>query len=341
MIKGKNKILVTGCAGFIGSHLVKKLLSMDYAVFGLDNINDYYDQSLKYSRLHELGVEETNYNSYTQSKIFGKFCFIKLDITDKKNISSFFEKESFDVVINLAGQAGVRYSITNPKEYITSNIDGFLNILELCKEFNIQHLLYASSSSVYGLNNNDSFSTNDDTSTPISIYAATKKSNELMAHVYSHLYGITTTGLRFFTVYGPSARPDMALHLFVKSAFEKRPIDIFNNAQMLRDFTYIDDIVEMTVRALDVNLSKKDLYKVYNIGNGQPKKLMDFINAIEYKLEMKLIKNYLPLQAGDVVNTCANMEETIKDLGQMPKTSIQEGVNSFIDWYIKFYEIKK
>jgi UDP-glucuronate 4-epimerase len=342
----KYKILVTGSAGFIGAHLVTKLISLGHTIVGLDNINDYYDQNLKYERLLEHGIaKDIKYDKVICSSKYENYKFIKMNIEDKINLKKLFHNEKFNIVCNLAGQAGVRHSIKNPDIYIDSNIVGFMNMLEACREFKIKNFLYASSSSVYGLEAELPSSTTDITDTPISIYAATKKANELMAHTYAHLYKIKTTGLRFFSVYGPWARPDMALHTFVKAAFSNKSIDIYNNAQMLRDFTYIDDVIEMTIRSIDKQFLKKEsftkAYKILNIGSSKPIRLMDFIVAIEDKLGFNIKKNYLPLQSGDVINTCADMSDSIKDLGYIPQTSLQDGVSNFIDWYIDFYNIKE
>ena len=349
------KILVTGTAGFIGSHLAKKLFDRGDEVIGLDNINDYYDVNVKYGRLSRAGINKNDivYNKLLTSNINSKYKFIKLNLEDKENLSELFKIEKFDAVCNLAAQAGVRYSLTNPDAYVNSNIVGFLNILEACRNFNVLNLSYASSSSVYGLNEELPFSTEHNVDHPISLYAASKKSNELMAHTYSHLFGISTTGLRFFTVYGPWGRPDMALFLFVKAALEGKTIDVFNNGEMLRDFTYVDDIVEGVVRVID-NPAKKDLnwsgksgrvstssapYKVYNIGNNNPVKLMDFISAIENKLDKTIQKNMLPIQAGDVPATYADVSDLVEDLGYKPETSIQDGIDKFVDWYREFFKI--
>lgn len=356
------KILVTGTAGFIGSHLVIKLLEKGYEVVGLDNINDYYDQNVKYGRLQIGGIigsleegENIPYGKLITSSTNEKYKFIKLNLEDKEAMMQLFEKEKFDAVCNLAAQAGVRYSLTNPDAYMDSNIIGFMNILEACRHNNVKNLSYASSSSVYGLNEELPFSTNHNVDHPISLYAASKKSNELMAHTYSHLFGISTTGLRFFTVYGPWGRPDMALFLFVKAALEGNKIDVFNNGDMLRDFTYIDDIVEGVVRVIE-NPAKKDEswngktgqvstssapYKVYNIGNNNPVKLMDFIEAIENRLNKKIEKNMMPIQAGDVPATYADVEDLVEDLGYKPATSIQDGVDKFVDWYLDFFKYNK
>lgn len=352
------KILVTGTAGFIGSHLAVKLLERGDEVVGLDNINDYYDQNVKYGRLQRGGIIDTleegkdiSYGALLTSKTNPNYQFIKLNLEDKEGMMKLFESEKFDAVCNLAAQAGVRYSLTNPDVYMESNIVGFLNILEACRHHDVNNLCYASSSSVYGLNESLPFSTDDNVDHPISLYAASKKSNELMAHTYSHLYGIQTTGLRFFTVYGPWGRPDMALFLFVKAALEGKKIDVFNNGEMLRDFTYIDDIVEGVIRVID-NPAKPDEtwngrdgrastssapYKVYNIGNNNPVRLMDFITAIENKLGKTIEKNMMPIQPGDVPATYADVDDLVEDLGYKPATPIQEGINKFVDWYLHFF----
>ncbi|MCW8820720.1 MAG: NAD-dependent epimerase [Sulfurovum sp.] len=334
------KILVTGTAGFIGYHLAKKLLERGDEVIGIDNINDYYDVNLKYGRLHELGIDHTKIedNQPLVSNIFPKHTFIKLDLADKGQMEALFKKEKFDAVCNLAAQAGVRYSLENPHAYIESNIQGFMNILEGCRENGITNLSYASSSSVYGLNKEQPFKTSDQVDKPISIYAATKKSNELMAHSYSHLFGISTTGLRFFTVYGPWGRPDMAPMLFADAILNDRPIKIFNNGDMSRDFTYIDDIVDGCIKVID-NPNKKDLYQIYNIGNNAPVALMDFIQALENSLGKEAKKEYLPMQPGDVKSTYADVSGLIDDFDYKPDTSIQDGVDSFAKWYRAFYHI--
>lgn len=356
------KILVTGTAGFIGSHLAIKLLERGNVVVGLDNINDYYDQNVKYGRLQRGGIidsleegKDIQYGKLITSKTNSKYKFIKLNLEDKDAMMNLFAQEKFDAVCNLAAQAGVRYSLTNPDAYMDSNIIGFMNILESCRHNDVKNLSYASSSSVYGLNEELPFSTNHNVDHPISLYAASKKSNELMAHTYSHLFGISTTGLRFFTVYGPWGRPDMALFLFTKAALEGKKIDVFNNGEMLRDFTYIDDIVEGIIRVID-NPAKKDQswngktgqvstssapYKIYNIGNNNPVKLMDFITAIENKLGRTIEKNMMPIQAGDVPATFADVTDLVEDLGYKPETSVQEGINNFIDWYLDFFKYNK
>ncbi|MEF3191326.1 MAG: NAD-dependent epimerase [Campylobacterales bacterium] len=348
------KILITGTAGFIGFHLTKRLLARGDEVVGLDNINDYYDLRVKYGRLRDTGIDESAiaYGRLIPSSTHPNYRFIKLNLEDKVALMKLFEDERFDAVCNLAAQAGVRYSLTNPDAYIQSNIVGFANILEACRHHGVTNLSYASSSSVYGLNTELPFSTDHNVDHPISLYAASKKSNELMAHTYSHLFGIATTGLRFFTVYGPWGRPDMALFLFVKAALEDRAIDVFNNGEMMRDFTYIDDIIEGVVRVID-NPAKPDPqwdtkrpstssapYKVYNIGNNAPVRLMDFITAIENRLGRTIKKNFLPMQPGDVPATYADVSDLVHDLGYKPETPIQEGINRFIDWYLEFYNIK-
>ncbi|MDX9704325.1 MAG: NAD-dependent epimerase [Weeksellaceae bacterium] len=351
------KILITGTAGFIGFHLAEKLLKRGDEIVGLDSINDYYDVRVKYGRLERTGIsqQKIQYNQLIQSTIYPNYSFIQLNLEDKKNLQTLFEEQKFDKVINLAAQAGVRYSLTNPEAYIDSNIVGFLNILECCRHNAIQHLTYASSSSVYGLNEQQPFSTKDNVDHPISLYAASKKSNELMAHTYSHLYKIPTTGLRFFTVYGPWGRPDMALFLFTKAIYENRAIDVFNYGKMQRDFTYIDDIVEGVIRVNDNppkenpdwNPNSDDAsvssapYKIYNIGNNNPVQLMDFITALENKIGKTAEKNLLPLQAGDVPSTYADVSDLVRDLDYKPNTSIQEGINRFVEWYQEFFQVEK
>ena len=346
------KILITGGAGFIGYHLAKRLIDRGDEVIGLDNINDYYDVNLKYGRLKESGIEKETieYNKLVESNKYPNYKFIKLNLEDKENLFKLFKEEKFDKVCHLAAQAGVRYSLTNPYAYIDSNIVGHMNILEAVRYYDVKALSYASSSSVYGLNKKQPFSTNDNVDHPISLYAATKKSNELMSHTYSYLYNIPTTGLRFFTVYGPWGRPDMALFKFVKNILEDKPIDVYNYGNMQRDFTYIDDIVEGVVRVIDnpptgnPNWDGKPSesiapYKVYNIGNGSPVKLMDFIEAIEEILGKKAKKNLLPMQPGDVPSTWADTTNLEKDFGYKPFTPIKEGIEKFIKWYKEFYEI--
>lgn len=349
------KILVTGTAGFIGFHLAQKLIDRGDEIIGLDSINDYYDVNLKYDRLKETGIkrELIDYNRIVKSEKYPNYSFVKLNLEDRENILALFAKERFERVCNLAAQAGVRYSIENPFTYIDSNILGFINILEGCRQNRVKHLAYASSSSVYGLNESMPFATHDNIDHPISLYAASKKSNELMAHTYSYLFGLPTTGLRFFTVYGPWGRPDMALFLFTKAMLEGKPIDVFNNGNMQRDFTYIDDIVEGVIRVIDNEPKGKPdwngkipdpscsiaPYKVYNIGNSSPVKLMDFIEAIEQSLGLKAEKNFLPLQAGDVPATWANVDDLVEDLGYKPETKVQKGIKSFVEWYRTYYGV--
>ena len=337
------KILVTGAAGFIGFFTSKVLLEKGHEVVGLDNINDYYDVNLKFSRLGELGINKSdaeNFNNLCKSTN-DKFSFVRMNLEDREALPKLFEQEKFDVVCNLAAQAGVRYSLENPATYIDSNLVGFLNILECCRHNDIKHLVYASSSSIYGLNEKIPFSTDDNVDHPISLYAATKKSNELMAHTYSHLFNIPTTGLRFFTVYGPWGRPDMAMFLFTDAIVNDRPIKVFNHGKMERDFTYIDDIVEGVVRICEKStqerINNKALYKVYNIGNNNSVKLLDFIKEIEFNLGKEADKNMMPIQPGDVEKTWADVDQLIKDYDYRPNTSIKEGVKSFVNWYKSYY----
>lgn len=335
------KILVTGAAGFIGYHTSKKLLENGHEVVGIDNINDYYDINLKYARLNELGISKNKaelFNDLVLSANHGKsFKFMRINLEDRAELPKLFKQEGFDYVCNLAAQAGVRYSLENPMSYVDSNLVGFVNLLECCRNYKIKHLVYASSSSVYGLNEKIPFSTEDNVDHPISLYAASKKSNELMAHTYSHLFKIPTTGLRFFTVYGPWGRPDMALFLFTKAITENKSIKVFNYGKMERDFTYIDDIVEGVVRIIEKPV-KDRLYKVYNIGNNNSVKLMDFIKEIEINLGKEAIKDMLPIQPGDVERTWANVDDLIKDYDYKPNTSVKDGIKSFVDWYKKFYK---
>lgn len=335
------KILVTGAAGFIGFHLCKHFLEKGYIVLGLDNINDYYDVNLKYSRLLELGIERKKskeWNVLVPSEIYkGSFSFVRMNLEDKEALSDLFKNEQFTMVCNLAAQAGVRYSLENPNSYIDSNVVGFLNILECCRHNKIKHLLYASSSSVYGNSTNEVFSIDDRVDTPVSLYAATKKSNELMAYTYSHLYKLPTTGLRFFTVYGPWGRPDMAMFLFTEAILNDRPIKVFNNGNLSRDFTYIDDIIN-GIDILFDNIPGGNLpYMLANIGNGDPQSLMDFIFAIEECLGITAKKDFLPMQSGDVSRTSANIQN-LKELGYKSTTGIREGVKKFLEWYQKYYQ---
>jgi UDP-glucuronate 4-epimerase len=330
--------LVTGAAGFIGFHLSKKLLEFGRTVFGVDNLNDYYDPKLKQDRLEIL-------------KTYPAFHFFKTDLSKRDQLNSIFLQHQIDVVVNLAAQAGVRYSLTHPHAYVESNLVGFVNLLECCRHHAVKHLVFASSSSVYGANTNMPFSVHDNVDHPISLYAASKKSNELMAHTYSHLFNLPCTGLRFFTVYGPWGRPDMALFLFTKAICEGRPIDVFNHGKMKRDFTYIDDIVEGVVRVMenspDPNPSwtgdapdpgtSYAKYKIYNIGNNNPVELMDFIKAIENALDQEAKKNFMDLQPGDVPATYADVDDLIEDVGFKPETSVSEGIGKFINWYKSYY----
>ncbi|HOB27462.1 MAG TPA: NAD-dependent epimerase [Bacteroidales bacterium] len=347
------KILVTGSAGFIGFHLTKKLLERSDIVVGIDNINNYYDVNLKYARLAETGIDKdaVSWNKRIISNKYPNYNFIRMNLEDKESIQNLILNEQFDNICHLAAQAGVRYSLENPYAYIDSNIVGFLNILEAARDSNIKHLVYASSSSVYGGNTKMPLSTADSVDHPISLYAATKKSNELMAHVYSHLFNIPTTGLRFFTVYGPWGRPDMALFLFTKSIFENKPIQVFNYGNMTRDFTFIDDIIEGVVKVIDKpakptmdanpdpSSSNIAPYKVYNIGNSSPVKLLDYIEAIENELGKKAIKEFLPMQPGDVTYTEADVSDLVRDFGYKPTTKVQDGIKEFIKWYKNFYNI--
>ena len=332
-------ILITGVAGFIGFHLAEKLLKDGFFVVGIDNINDYYDVNLKYGRLSELGIERGGaeiFNNPVQGTIHKNFRFIRLNLEDRENLPKLFREYKFEIVCNLAAQAGVRYSIENPEAYIDSNVVGFLNLLECCRNYETQHLVYASSSSVYGLNSKVPFSTEDNVDHPISLYAATKKSNELMAHTYSHLYNFKTTGLRFFTVYGPWGRPDMAMFLFTDAIIKGNSIKVFNNGDLERDFTYIEDIIDGVVKVVNKE-NEGDKYSLYNIGNSKPVKLMDFIKQIETQLGIPAKKEMLPMQAGDVNRTWANVDVLKRDFGYDPKTNVHEGVGKFIEWYKNYY----
>ena len=350
-------ILITGTAGFIGSHLAQRLLNDGEKVVGLDIINDYYDINVKYGRLIRAGIDKDaiEYGKLVQSSTQPDYRFIKLDLTDREGLNKLFAAEQFSSVVNLAAQAGVRYSLVNPQAYIDSNIVGFTNILEACRHYGVKHLAYASSSSVYGLNEKMPLSTSDNVDHPISLYAASKKSNELMAHTYSHLFGLATTGLRFFTVYGPWGRPDMALFLFTEAILKGEPIKVFNHGKMVRDFTYVDDIVEGIKRVIanppqgnsdwtgehpDPSTSKAP-YKVYNIGNNDPVTLLDFIKAIEEELGIEAEKIMMDLQPGDVPATYANVEDLMADLGYKPETNIRDGIRSFLSWYKGFYGYNK
>jgi UDP-glucuronate 4-epimerase len=348
------RILVTGAAGFIGFHVARRLLERGDSVVGIDSINSYYDPELKYARLRELGIgrEAEGWGISVASSKFPEYRFIRMKIEDRTAMESLFRENAFDRVINLAAQAGVRYSIDHPHEYIDSNIVGFLNIIEGCRHGKVPHLVYASSSSVYGLNDTRPFSTHDHTDHPVSLYAATKKANELLAHAYSHLYGLPTTGLRFFTVYGPWGRPDMAYFKFAKAIMEGKPIDVYNNGDMWRDFTYIDDIVEGVVKVTEKapetdstwDSSKPDpssscaKYRIYNIGNSQPVNLTSFIETLEHAIGKKAIKNYLPIQQGDVLATEAEILNLKRDFNWSPSTTINIGLRKFVEWFIKWRE---
>lgn len=334
------KILVTGAAGFIGFHLTIHLLKRGDEVVGLDNLNDYYDVKLKKDRLQIV----QNHQNFT---------FIQADLSDRTALDQLFSEHHFDRVVNLAAQAGVRYSIENPRAYIDANIVGFMNILEACRHNKVEHLVYASSSSVYGSNTQMPFSVHHNVDHPVSLYAATKKANELMAHTYSHLYGLPTTGLRFFTVYGPWGRPDMALFLFTRAILEGKPIQVFNNGQMSRDFTYIDDIVEGIVRVCDRvaasngawdsdkpdPASSRAPYRVYNIGNNKPVELLQFIELIEKKTGKKAIREMMPMQPGDVPATYADVDDLMRDTGFAPATPLVSGISRFVDWFRDYYKI--
>lgn len=334
-------ILITGAAGFIGFHLCERLLKQGHRIVGLDNVNDYYSVDLKYDRLKELGIhrlEAERFGSVSSSEIFGdQFQFIRLNLEDREVLPKVFKTYRFDLVCNLAAQAGVRYSIENPEAYIDSNITGFLNVLECCRHHNVSRLVYASSSSVYGNSAAVPFEETAVVDQPISLYAATKKSNELMAHTYSHLYGIETIGLRFFTVYGPWGRPDMALFLFTDAILNNQPIKVFNNGNVSRDFTYIDDIIAGVENTLLKTVNEKELYKLYNIGNNQPVQLLDFIEAIENSTGKTTERIMMPMQAGDVNQTWANVTHLNTDYDYEPSTTLEVGVQAFVSWYKAYY----
>ncbi len=348
------RYLVTGTAGFIGFHLAKKLLERGEEVVGLDIINDYYDINLKYARLEHMGISksEIERNKLVQSSTYPGYRFVQMELSEKDPVMALFAEEKFDVVIHLAAQAGVRYSLSNPEVYIQSNILAFLNILEGCRYHPVKHLVYASSSSVYGANEKLPFSTSDTVDHPISLYAASKKSNELMAHTYSHLFGIPTTGLRFFTVYGPWGRPDMALFLFTEAILKGEPIQVFNYGKMKRDFTFVDDIVAGVMKVADRPAkpnpdfdpqnpdpgSSKAPYKIYNIGNSSPVLLMDYIKAVEKGLGKEAKMDLLPLQPGDVPASHADVTDLVRDTGYKPETPIEDGVKAFTDWYLDYYK---
>lgn len=335
----KKNVLVTGAAGFIGFHLCLVLLKKGYNVVGIDNINGYYDINLKLARLSELGIENIVDGQKAISVSYDdSFHFYKINLEDKVLLPQIFETYSFDIVCNLAAQAGVRYSIEEPMVYADSNITGFLNILECVRNFNVKKLIYASSSSVYGNSSAVPFSTSETVDKPISFYAATKKANELMAHTYSHLFDIQTIGLRFFTVYGPWGRPDMAMFLFTDAILNNKPIKVFNEGNLSRDFTYIDDIIQGIVLLLE-NETVKDKYQLYNIGNSKPVKLLDFIEEIEKATNLSAIKEMMPMQPGDVNATWANVDDLKGKFGYNPKVSINEGVKNFVNWYKSYYKM--
>lgn len=337
------KVLITGTAGFIGFHLVKELIKQkDVEIVGIDSINDYYDVNLKYSRLQVCGIEKglIKDNLLVSSSIYSNYKFSKIDISDYQALSDLFRQQQFDVVINMAAQAGVRYSIENPHAYVQSNVVGFTNILECCRYNSIKHLIYASSSSVYGMNNSIPFSEDDNVTYPVSFYAATKKSNELMAHTYSHLFHLPTTGVRLFTVYGPWGRPDMAPMLFANVIYEGRPIKVFNHGNMLRDFTYVGDIVNGIIKLigkLPDGKSEHPFYQVLNIGNSTPVRLLDFITTLEEAIGKKAVLEMLPMQAGDVEVTYADTSKLEEAVNYKPSTSLKDGISSFIDWYKSYY----
>ena len=349
------KILVTGSAGFIASFVSLRLLSCNNIVVGIDDLNDYYDKNLKYERLSLLGIKKNDINDHhlVRSCLYPYFYFQKMNISDRQAIQTLFECEKFDIVCHLAAQAGVRYSIINPYTYIDSNISGFINILEACRQLKVKHLVYASSSSVYGLNSKVPFSEKDSAVHPVSLYAASKKSNELMAHVYSYLYGLPTTGLRFFTVYGPWGRPDMSPFIFIDAILRGHTINIYNNGDMIRDFTYIDDIVEAITRAIDHvpscdpnwNSESPDPgsssapYKIYNVGNSKPVKLMDFISTIEKTIGKEANKVFLPMQPGDVYQTNSDTCKLQNDFSFKPNKTLEQGVTETVRWFRKFYKL--
>lgn len=347
------RILITGTAGFIGFHLASRLVDLGYQVTGLDSINDYYDVELKYARLEQSGIQrdEISYNRIVTSTTKTGYQFVQIQLEDKEALMELFAKRNFQVVVNLAAQAGVRYSLTHPQVYIDSNITGFLNMLEACRHHQVENLIYASSSSVYGLNKKMPFRVNSNVDHPVSLYATSKKSNELMAHTYSHLFGIPTIGLRFFTVYGPWGRPDMALFLFTKAILEGNPIQVYNHGNMERDFTYVDDIVSGIEKMVSKGLvgepdwdplrpdpsASSAPYRIYNIGNSSPVKLTSFISAIEKSLGKTAEKVMMPLQPGDVEKTWADVSALTRDYGYSPDTPVEEGIRKFVDWYKSWY----
>jgi len=354
-ISNRKKILITGTAGFIGYHLAEKLVQNNYEVIGFDSINDYYSIDLKYGRLGEHGIKRENVieNELVKSEKFENYSFIKANLENKEVVNQLFAEQKFDYVVNLAAQPGVRYSLENPDAYISSNITGFLNLLEACRFNKPEHFVFASSSSVYGLNQKIPFSTSDNVDHPISMYAATKKSNELMAHTYSHLFGIPSTGLRFFTVYGPWGRPDMALFLFTKNILAGKPIKVYNHGNMSRDFTYVGDIVESISRIIHKTptpnnnwkgivpdpSSSSAPYKIFNIGNNSPVKLLDMVTELENILGLEAVKELMEIQPGDVEKTFADVNDLISITGYKPSTSLSEGIKAFVEWYKQFYGV--
>ena len=335
------KILITGAAGFIGYHLCEALINLGHKVIGLDNINNYYDVNLKYARLNELGIQKeaaTVFGEMSESILHGpSMQFIRLNLEDREELPKLFRIFNFDMVCNLAAQGGVRYSIENPEVYIDSNVTGFLNILECCRHYNVKRLVYASSSCVYGNSDLIPFKETANVDTPISLYAATKKSNELMAHTYSHLYNIETIGLRFFTVYGPWGRPDMAMFLFTDAIINNNPIKVFNNGNLSRDFTYIQDITTGLINIIVKDSKNNSLYKLYNIGNGKPVQLLNFIESLENVLGISAIRKMLPMQAGDVHQTFANTTSLERDYNYKPQITVNQGIQEFVSWYKSFY----
>lgn len=332
-----SKILITGTAGFIGFHLADRLIKDGYDVYGLDVINDYYDVNLKYARLSEHGIVARR-SELVQSSKFINYKFIQMDLAEHDSVVEFMNEQKFDYVVNLAAQAGVRYSLENPRAYIHSNIDGFLSILEGCRESQVKHLIFASTSSVYGLNKEMPLNENQKTDKPMALYAATKKANELMAHSYSHLFQFPSTGLRFFTVYGPWGRPDMALFLFADAILNNKPINVFNHGKMIRDFTYVDDIVESITRLIPKPAPQNEdgvPFQVFNIGNNNPVQLMDYIGALEKALGKNAQKNFMDIQAGDVPATNADVSELEEYVDFRPQTLVVEGVKQFLEWYLK------
>ncbi|TXE21542.1 NAD-dependent epimerase/dehydratase family protein [Psychroflexus gondwanensis] len=339
-MKKRKTILITGIAGFIGYHTAKQLLERDYKVIGVDNLNTYYDVDLKYARLVELGIAKTDtefYGREVSSSRYDHLSFYQLKLEDRANLPKLFQNHRIEIVCNLAAQAGVRYSIENPEVYIDTNITGFLNVLQCMREFQVSKIVYASSSSVYGNSDEVPFKEDQSVDHPISVYAATKKTNELLAHTYSHLFGIQSIGLRFFTVYGPWGRPDMAMHLFSEAITKNKPIKVFNNGDLSRDFTYIDDIVEGVIATIEKDLPHQKKYGIYNIGNSKPVQLLEFIKALELAFGKKAIKEMYPMQDGDVNQTWADVSELQKDFGYAPSTYIQTGIDRFVEWYKEYY----